>query len=45
MGGNKRSITKKPGVKKNMMQVVDGKGVKSQVVGDMDNGMYSEEEV
>ena len=45
MGRNKRKIAKKPGVKRNMKQVMEGKGVKSEVVGDYDNGLYSEEEV
>ena len=42
MGRNTRRIAKKPGVKRNMVQVMEGK---SEVVGDNDNGLYSEEEV
>jgi hypothetical protein len=45
MGRKKRMVFEKPGVKKNMMQVMEGKGVKSDVMGDMDSGLYSEEEV
>ena len=45
MGRNTRRIANKPGVKRNMVQVMEGKGVKSEVVGENDNGLYSEEEV
>ena len=44
-GCKKRRIAKKPGVNKNLMQVMEGEGVKNEVVGVNDNGLYSEEEV
>ena len=44
-GHKKRRIAKMPGVKRNLMQVIEGKGVKSEVVGDNDYGLYSGEEV
>ena len=44
-GRKMRRIAKMPGVKRNLMQVMEGKGVKSEVVGDNDYGLYSGEDV
>ena len=45
VGQNKRGYTAKSSEKKDTVQIMEGKGVKSEVVGDMDNVVYSEEEV
>jgi hypothetical protein len=45
VGKNKRGNTKTLSKKKETMQIMKGKGVKCEVVGDKDNVVYREEEV
>jgi hypothetical protein len=45
VGRNKRGNTKISSKKKETMQIMEGKGVKCEVVGDKDNAVYREEEV
>ena len=45
VGRNKRGNTKISSKKKETMQIMEGKGVKCEVVGDKDNVVYREEEV
>ena len=45
VGKNKRGKTTKSSEKKETIQIMEGKGVKCEVVGDKDNALYREEEV
>ena len=45
VGRNKRGITRISSMKKETMQIMEGKGVKCEVVWDKDNEMFREVEV
>ena len=45
VGRNKRGNTRISSEKKETVQIMEGKGVKCEVVGDKDNVVYMEEEV
>ena len=45
VGQNKRGNTRISSEKKDTVQIMEGKGVKCEVVGDKDNVVYMEEEV